>query len=117
MSTAEKNNEKLFPLFRRNLTESNVNLYAATADKLATWASRDKAYYPFARPVIVELLETAHTQVRHHSGSPDKPFHISDYPESLKPWAEPFIKLLRTIVPFFCLFSEPDLQSKSHLDH
>lgn len=52
MSSAEKNNEKLFPLFRRNLTESNVNLYAATADKLATWASRDKAYYPYARPVV-----------------------------------------------------------------
>ena len=48
----EKNNEKLFPLFRRNLTENNVNLYAATAEKLAMWASRDKAYYPFARSVV-----------------------------------------------------------------
>lgn len=52
MSTAEKNNEKLFPLFRRNLTENNVNLYAATADKLASWASRDRAYYPYARPMV-----------------------------------------------------------------
>lgn len=61
MSTAEKNNEKLFPLFRRNLTESNVNLYAATADKLATWASRDKAYYPFARPVVSVYMHVSTT--------------------------------------------------------
>ncbi|KZT67442.1 hypothetical protein DAEQUDRAFT_391887 [Daedalea quercina L-15889] len=107
---AEKNNEKLFPLFRRNLTENNVNLYAATADKLALWAAREKAYYPYARPVIVELLETAHAQVRRHSHAPDKPFHISDTSEALKPWAEPFVKLVSTVAHFYFLFAEPQLQ-------
>ncbi|KAH9831625.1 uncharacterized protein C8Q71DRAFT_296108 [Rhodofomes roseus] len=109
---AEKNNEKLFPLFRRNLSENNVGLYAATADKLALWAARDKAYYPFARPVIVELLETANSQVRRHSNAPDKPFHISECPESLKPWVEPYIKLLKAVAPFYHLFPEPQLQAR-----
>ncbi|KAI0950818.1 hypothetical protein AcW1_008019 [Taiwanofungus camphoratus] len=107
---AERNNEKLFPIFRKNLSDGALGAYAMTAGKLTLWLSRDKAYYPRARPIIVELLETAHAAVCRASGYPDQPFHISRCPEGLKPWADPFMTMIRTVSSFVSLFTEPQLQ-------
>ncbi|CCM01510.1 uncharacterized protein FIBRA_03566 [Fibroporia radiculosa] len=109
---AERNNEKLFPIFRRNLSDGVLSTYIATADKLASWLSRDKAYYPYARPMIVELLETAYLSLRRASGSVHQPFHISNCPQSLKAWADPFIEMMRTVLPFYSLFVEQNLQNR-----
>ncbi|CDO69722.1 hypothetical protein BN946_scf184687.g7 [Trametes cinnabarina] len=56
-ATAEKNNDRLFPIFQKNLSSDNLLEFATTAEKLAGWLSRDKAYYPKARPMILMLLE------------------------------------------------------------
>ncbi|KAH9928394.1 uncharacterized protein B0H18DRAFT_256992 [Fomitopsis serialis] len=37
---------------------------------------------------------------------------MSECPESLKLWADPYIKLLRTVAPYYHLFPEPQLQAR-----
>lgn len=49
---AEKNNDKLFPIFQKNLSSDNLAEFATAADKLSGWLSRDKAYYTRARPMV-----------------------------------------------------------------
>ena len=47
---ALSNNEKLFPTFRAQLSDITYEgSYASSAEKLAGWLSRDKAYYEAAR--------------------------------------------------------------------
>ncbi|KZT01422.1 uncharacterized protein LAESUDRAFT_731287 [Laetiporus sulphureus 93-53] len=99
---AERNNEKLFPIFRKNLSDGVFTTFKATSDKLASWLSRDRAYYARALPIIVELLETAHVQVRRAGGTPGN--------QSL--WAEPYAKLIHTVYPFLPLFTNPLLKAR-----
>lgn len=47
---AVENNSKLFPMFKQNLTDPTQ--YLITVQKLLGWMSRDKAYYPNARPWV-----------------------------------------------------------------
>ncbi|KAI0671817.1 hypothetical protein C8Q78DRAFT_799774 [Trametes maxima] len=96
--SAEKNNDKLFPVFQKSLESDTHTEFAATA------------YYANARPKIIDLIETAHATVRRHSGFPDLPFHTSRCSNEVRPWAEPFMKIVRTVVPFLPLFTEPVLQ-------
>ena len=50
---AEKNNERLWPVFQQFLASSDdLSRFVSTADKLAQWCSVDKAYYAQARPVV-----------------------------------------------------------------
>ncbi|KAI0649037.1 hypothetical protein C8Q79DRAFT_948576 [Trametes meyenii] len=107
---AEKNNDKLFPIFQKNLSSDTLPEFATTAHKLAGWLNSDKAYYANARHKIVDLIETAHETVRRHSGFPDQPLNISRCSNEARSWAEPFIQIVRTVVPFFPLFTEPVLQ-------
>ncbi|KAI0359782.1 hypothetical protein OH77DRAFT_1419106 [Trametes cingulata] len=107
---AEKNNDRLFPVLQRNLASDDPLEYAAAAEKLAGWMRRDKAYYPKARPIIVGLIETALETVRRRSTPSGAPFHISRCTADVRPWAEPYIKLVRTVVPFILLFPEHHLQ-------
>ncbi|KAH9847656.1 hypothetical protein C2E23DRAFT_889757 [Lenzites betulinus] len=106
---AERNNDKLFPVFQKNLSSNSSTEFGTAAEKLSGWLSRDKAYYTKARPMIVAMLETAQETVRRHSGS-SSPFHISQNTDNIKPWGDPYIKLLRTVIPFFLLFPERPLQ-------
>ncbi|KAI0367949.1 hypothetical protein BV20DRAFT_949029 [Pilatotrama ljubarskyi] len=101
---AERNNDKLFPVLQKSLSGDEPMDYAAATEKLVIWLSRDKAYYPKARPMTA--LET----VRRHNTPPGAPFHISRCPRDLRLWAEPYVKLVRTVVPFILLFPEQHLQ-------
>ncbi|PIL35492.1 hypothetical protein GSI_02220 [Ganoderma sinense ZZ0214-1] len=109
---AERNNDQLFPLFLNTFSKGTASEFATTAEKLAHWLKVDKAYYPKARPKIVELLETAHNAVREHSTRPNHPFHVSKMDDGVRPFAEPFIRLVRTVVPFYLLFPELSLQMR-----
>lgn len=146
-------NDALFPIFEKYLAGDNLQEFTTASEKLAAWLSRDKAYYPKARPTvssnvpfgvgrnahqhnhsqILMLMEvslspivttkctyshdsqTAHETVRRHSEYPHLPFHVSRITESVKPWAESFVKVVRTVAPFYTLFSEPTQQRTSHL--
>ncbi|KAI0325298.1 hypothetical protein GY45DRAFT_1438496 [Cubamyces sp. BRFM 1775] len=110
--SAEKNNDKLFPIFQKNLASDNLQDFTTAAEKLAGWLSKDRAYYPKARPIIIQLLETAHANVRRHSAFPSLPFHVSRWGDGVRPWAEPFMKAVRTVVPYTLLFPEPTLQQR-----
>ncbi|KAI0833584.1 hypothetical protein BC628DRAFT_1426212 [Trametes gibbosa] len=103
IKNAERNNDKLFPVFQKNLSSNSSTEFGTAAEKLSGWLSRDKAYYSKARP------QTAQETVRRHSGT-SVPFHISRSTDDIKPWAEPYIKLLRTVIPFYLLFPERSLQ-------
>ncbi|TBU33370.1 hypothetical protein BD311DRAFT_433298 [Dichomitus squalens] len=109
---AERINDQLFPLFFRTFQTGTVAEFATTADKLANWLKVDKAYYSRARPTIVELLETAHDTVRRHSEDSELPFHVSRVNDGVRPYAEPFVRLVRTVAPFYPLFPEPHLQMR-----
>ncbi|KAI0787575.1 hypothetical protein C8Q74DRAFT_616495 [Fomes fomentarius] len=109
---AEKTNDHLFPILLKMLAGDSVADFATTADKLAVWLQVDKAYYSKARPTIVHLVETAHESVRRHSDSPDQPFHQSRCTDALKPWADPFLRLVRTVARFYYMFPEVDLQMR-----
>ncbi|OJT06650.1 hypothetical protein TRAPUB_2508 [Trametes pubescens] len=106
---AERNNDKLFPIFQKNLSSDNLAEFATAADKLSGWLSRDKAYYTKARPMIISLMETAHETVLRHSGS-TTPFHVSRVTDDVRPWADAYVKILRTVMQFTMLFSENALQ-------
>ncbi|KAL1949566.1 hypothetical protein VTO73DRAFT_8447 [Trametes versicolor] len=106
---AEKNNDKLFPIFQKNLSSDNLAEFATAADKLSGWLSRDKAYYTRARPMIISLMETAHETVLRHSRS-TAPFHVSRVTDDVRPWADAYVKILRTVMHFAMLFSESALQ-------
>ncbi|OSD06651.1 hypothetical protein PYCCODRAFT_1422842 [Trametes coccinea BRFM310] len=99
-------NDALFPIFEKYLAGDNLQEFTTASEKLAAWLSRDKAYYPKARPT------TAHETVRRHSEYPHLPFHVSRITESVKPWAESFVKVVRTVAPFYTLFSEPTQQQR-----
>ncbi|KAL6301388.1 hypothetical protein BKA93DRAFT_469720 [Sparassis latifolia] len=106
---AEKNNEKLFPIFRKNLAEGGIGAYTATAEKLALWLSKDKAYYPQARPIIVDLLEAAYSAVRRKNEKGLMSYHVSKAPDL---YVAPFMKMVRTMSPFYAFFSEEKLQGE-----
>ncbi|GBE87910.1 hypothetical protein SCP_1201350 [Sparassis crispa] len=106
---AEKNNEKLFPIFRKNLAEGGIGAYTATAEKLALWLSKDKAYYPQARPIIVDLLEAAYSAVRRKNEKGLMSYHVSKAPDL---YVAPFMKMVRTMSPFYAFFSEEKLQAR-----
>ncbi|KAI0719375.1 hypothetical protein C8T65DRAFT_53937 [Cerioporus squamosus] len=106
---SEKHNENLFPLFIEHLGSSSLNEYSTTAEKLASWLSVGKAYYPKARPSIVQMLETAHDNVCRQTGlSP--PFHVSRVLPGIEQWTQPYLKLVRTVVPFYTRFPEEGLR-------
>ncbi|KAI1796895.1 hypothetical protein LXA43DRAFT_878726 [Ganoderma leucocontextum] len=109
---AERNNDQLFPLFLNTFSTGAAPEFATTADKLANWLKVDKAYYPKARPKIVELLEAAHNAVRRRSPHANLPFHVSRMDDDVRAFAEPFMKLVRTVAPFYLLFSELSLQMR-----
>ncbi|OBZ66232.1 hypothetical protein A0H81_13723 [Grifola frondosa] len=109
---AENNNNKLFPVFIQNLSDGLLASYVPTAEKLSIWLNSSKAYYALARPTIIKLMEAAHDAVRRQSGHPQQSFHISRSTDALKPWAEPFVKIVRTVAPFYPLFTERELQAR-----
>ena len=50
---ALSNNERLFPAFKTHLSDpTQGGPFLNSAEKLAGWASKDKAYYPAARPWV-----------------------------------------------------------------
>ncbi|KAI0775126.1 hypothetical protein BD413DRAFT_294326 [Trametes elegans] len=109
---AERNNDKLFPILHKNLSSDSLPEYTTAAEKLSVWLSKDKAYYKKARPNIIQLIETAHENVRRHSPFSTTRFHVSRCPDELRPWAEPYMKLVRTVAPFYLLFPEATLRSR-----
>ncbi|KAI0636025.1 hypothetical protein C8Q77DRAFT_609008 [Trametes polyzona] len=109
LKSAERTNDKLFPIFLKNLSSDNLAEFTTAAEKLSGWLSKDRAYYTKARPMIISLMETALDNVRRHSGS-GALFHVSTCTDELKPWAEPYLKIVRTVVPFWLLFPERSLQ-------
>ncbi|KAJ2969700.1 hypothetical protein NUW54_g12901 [Trametes sanguinea] len=108
-------NDTLFPIFEKYLSGDNLHDFITASEKLAIWLSKDKAYYAKARPTILKLMETAHETVRRHSEHPHLPFHVSRATEPVKPWAEAFVKIVRTVAPFYSLFPEPTQQRTSNL--
>ncbi|TFK93654.1 hypothetical protein K466DRAFT_80661 [Polyporus arcularius HHB13444] len=106
---AEKNNETLFPLFIKHLASSTLNEFSTTAEKLAVWLSVDRAYYPKARPYIVQMLETAHDNVCRQTGIPP-PFTVTQAHPEIEQWTQPFLTLVRTVVSFYTRFPEETLQ-------
>ncbi|RPD60163.1 hypothetical protein L226DRAFT_535092 [Lentinus tigrinus ALCF2SS1-7] len=106
---AERNNESLFPIFLKHLASDNVKDFTTTAVKLANWLGVDKAYYQNARPVIIEMLETAHENVRRRY-SLVHPSHVTQVNPDLQAWLQPYLALVQTVVPFYRLFTEGELQ-------
>ncbi|KAI0071242.1 hypothetical protein K474DRAFT_641850 [Panus rudis PR-1116 ss-1] len=107
-------NQRLFPLFRSHLSDPRPEVYVPTAEKLALWLSRDKAYYDYARPIIIELLEIAQktlAQVADDVNGP-QPFHISRCPEALRPLVDRYVELIATAARFYNLFPEPHLRAR-----
>ncbi|THH15588.1 hypothetical protein EW146_g4924 [Bondarzewia mesenterica] len=113
---AINNNEKLFPVFARRLSTSTHPVsYIGAADRLSVWLNSSKAYYPVARPKIVELLEIARTTVEREI--PDTPLtdlvrDSSLCPPTKAPSLNAYTKLVRTVMPFYHLFPELDLQQR-----
>ncbi|KAG6371729.1 hypothetical protein JVT61DRAFT_9077 [Boletus reticuloceps] len=60
-SAAINSNEKIFPVFAKKLASKDTKEYANTVRKFAHWLGSEKAYYPAARPKIVQLLEVGLT--------------------------------------------------------
>jgi hypothetical protein len=53
---ALSNNERLFPAFLAHLSDGTQGgPFASSAEKLAGWASKDKAYYPSARRWVSDV--------------------------------------------------------------
>lgn len=114
---ALQNNERLFPMLQSQLSEENVNgNYASAAQKLAAWLSRDKAYYPAAKPWIIVLIETAQNTIRRLAGIAlprDRPFHVSQCPKTLmEHWVNPYIELIKVVRRFDHMFYEPELRAR-----
>lgn len=53
---AERNNDKLFPVFQKNLSSNSAIEFGTAAEKLSGWLSRDKAYYTKARPMVSSVF-------------------------------------------------------------
>ncbi|KIJ60334.1 hypothetical protein HYDPIDRAFT_32302 [Hydnomerulius pinastri MD-312] len=104
MKTAQhaaiNSNEKIFPVFARKLASKDIKDYLGTANKLRIWLSSEKAYYPVARPKIVELLEIAHATFA------DEFLHN----DSAINTGEVLRQLVRTVIPYMRLFPENHLQ-------
>ncbi|KAI0067323.1 hypothetical protein BV25DRAFT_1090766 [Artomyces pyxidatus] len=105
-------NAKLFPILARRLDTTDQTQYTSAAGKLQKWLDSEKAYYPAARPKIVELLEIAWKASRdlapqafEHGKPPDR----STYPISKLPTFDAYITLIGTIRQYIRLFSEDDL--------
>lgn len=57
------NNERLFPTFKAHLADVKPGgNYESSSEKLAGWLSRDKAYYPSARPWVSATLHVSLVQ-------------------------------------------------------
>ncbi|KAI0663864.1 hypothetical protein C8Q70DRAFT_1050487 [Cubamyces menziesii] len=114
--SAEKNNDKLFPIFQKNLASDNLQDFTTAAEKLAGWLSKDKAYYPKARPIIIQLLEVwqllprywlltyVHTRplMQMTTDSPRPPISspaVVQSPVSISPIAPPNNALLTPLIP------------------
>ncbi|KIK78149.1 hypothetical protein PAXRUDRAFT_342208 [Paxillus rubicundulus Ve08.2h10] len=95
-------NEKIFPVFAKKLASKESKDYINTAHKLALWLTSEKAYYPAARPKIIELLEIAlATFLREslrHEGATELAEHLQ--------------QLVCAVTPHAHLFSENQLQVK-----
>ena len=46
------NNEKVFPIFQRRLSDDDEKIFCTTAIKLANWLGSERAYYAEARPKV-----------------------------------------------------------------
>ncbi|KIJ13133.1 hypothetical protein PAXINDRAFT_100842 [Paxillus involutus ATCC 200175] len=101
-NAAITSNEKIFPVFAKKLASKESKDYINTAHKLAVWLTSEKAYYPAARPKIVELLEIALAtflrEFLRHEG-------VTELAEHLR-------QLVRAVIPHEHLFSETQLQIK-----
>lgn len=54
------NNERLFPTFKVHLADVRPSgNYETSSEKLAGWLSKDKAYYPSARPWVSAILRVS----------------------------------------------------------
>ncbi|KAK7023875.1 hypothetical protein R3P38DRAFT_2954659 [Favolaschia claudopus] len=101
---AEKNevaskNEKVFRVFKDKL--SRTDNYPHFCEKFGSWLSNEKAYYPEARPTIVEILLIAEDTLRTAMHS------MGDAYPAL---ASAFIGLVNTVAPYQDRF-EQDLQA------
>ncbi|KAI9568165.1 hypothetical protein HD554DRAFT_2100326 [Boletus coccyginus] len=101
-SAAVNSNERIFPIFAKKLSSKDTKEFVNTAHKLAVWLGSEKAYYPAARPKIVELLEIAISAFvatfAHHSA-------VAEPAERLR-------QLVQVVIPFIRLFPEIELQSR-----
>ncbi|KAF8834630.1 hypothetical protein BDN67DRAFT_536324 [Paxillus ammoniavirescens] len=101
-NAAITSNEKIFPVFAKKLASKESKDYINTAHKLAVWLTSEKAYYPAARPKIVELLEIALAtflrEFLRHEG-------VTELAEHLR-------QLVRAVIPHEHLFPETQLQVK-----
>ncbi|KAF8123403.1 hypothetical protein EV363DRAFT_1179982 [Boletus edulis] len=100
-SAAINSNERIFPIFAKKLASKDTKEYANTVRKFAHWLGSEKAYYPAARPKIVQLLEIALSSFMdnfvHHSAV------ATEFVELVR-------LLLQSVTPFIPLFSEVELQ-------
>ncbi|KAI0797497.1 hypothetical protein C8Q75DRAFT_738380 [Abortiporus biennis] len=117
---AEKNNRKLWPHFREQLSNTNETVFVPSAQKLARWLSDIRAYYPGARPHIVGLLETAHRTTRAMLGLPGNTYPTFDSEvlnfqhmwDAHRTWLDSYAYLIRAVIPFLPNFVEPELQTR-----
>ncbi|KAF9220395.1 hypothetical protein BS17DRAFT_820681 [Gyrodon lividus] len=88
-NAAINSNEKIFPVFAKKLASKEPKDYINTAHKLAIWLTSEKAYYPAARPKIVELLEIAHATFVHeflrHEGVVELAEHLQQLIRAVTP--------------------------------
>ncbi|TFK67887.1 hypothetical protein BDN72DRAFT_898574 [Pluteus cervinus] len=108
-SQAAENNNKLFPYYLKKLSQSDPAIYNTFSSKLAIWLSSERAYYPAARPQIVNLLQTAYATL--HQAIESNP-NTSSHPQNSMTMS--YIHLLETVQPFVPHFVEPHLQAHLH---
>ncbi|OCH84043.1 hypothetical protein OBBRIDRAFT_829682 [Obba rivulosa] len=108
---AEDNNDRLFPLFRRQLTEGLLS-FTSTVEKLVVWLGSSRAYYPRARPQIVGLLETAYSAVLLARSDHDMPLSVIRQTQPTNAWVIAYLKLLGAILSHTRCFPERELQAR-----
>ncbi|KAI0725372.1 hypothetical protein BC629DRAFT_1601871 [Irpex lacteus] len=112
---AHQNNLKLFNRFKLELSEESLPTYVSTAEKLAHWMRKEQAFYPEAKPYIVNFLELAQVTLYRAcriTPSPKHPFHISQCPPQAANLAEAYVRLVQAVRKYEYKFVEPDFRSR-----
>ncbi|KAJ7197239.1 hypothetical protein GGX14DRAFT_668736 [Mycena pura] len=96
-------NQRLFDALKEKI--ATTKYYIPAAKRLGPWLRNDKAYYPAARPQIIEILLIAERTL-----STAAPVIA---PHQYQALAQTFIDLVSCIEPFQHHFEEPELQASA----